>query len=144
MSKQLNQLDRWLEGVFKDVPGLPADWKKGLVKALPWLVLLGGVMGLMGIFGALSMGGMLIGMAGVFGYHWGWQYWLNLVLLVVMTGLDFKAYKPLKEKKAEGWKLSWYMTLAFLAEAVVGFNVGSLVGAILSFYLLYQVKSEYK
>jgi len=144
MQEYLNQFDKWLSGVLKGAPALPKGFKKFLVEVSPWLALIGGIMGLMGILGALSLGGWALGMVSAFGYHVGWQYWLNVALLAVMTYLDFKAFKLLKERKLAGWKLAWYMVVLSLVDAVVTLNVMGVIGAAIGFYVLYQIKEEYK
>ena len=144
MKDYLEKFDKWLENVFKGAPELPKGFRGFLVEAFPWLALLGGIMGVMGIVGALSMGGLAMGMATAFGYHFGWQYWVNIVLLAVMTYFDFKAFNLLKERKMAGWRLSWYMVVLSIVDTVVMLNPMGLVGVVIGFYLLYQVKGEYK
>ena len=144
MQEYLNKFDKWLEGVMKDLPKLPDGGKKFLVEVMPWLALLGGIMGVMGFLGALSLGGMAWGMAAAFGYHMGVWYWLNLIVLAVLIVLDFKAYKPLKEKKLAGWRLIWYANVFGLAEVLVSLNVVGVIGMAVGFYLLYQIKESYK
>ena len=144
MKEYLEKFDKWLEGVFKQTPKLPDGFRKFLVDVAPWLALLGGVMGIFGLLSALSLGGFVGGMAYAFGYRFGVWYWLNLVVLLAMTIVDFKAYKPLKERKMEGWKLMWYVSVFGLIQSVVVLNPMSVVMSAVGFYLLYQVRGMYK
>ena len=144
LNQYLDQFDKWLTSVFKGAPKLPKGFVKFLVSVLPWLALLGGVMGVIGILGSLSVGGLAAVVMGSWGYRWGMTYWFSLGLMVVITYLSFKAFGLLKVRKLAGWKLSWYVMILSLVNAVLMLDPMGLVGVVVGFYFLYQIKGEYK
>lgn len=136
---------------------LPEGFKKGLVSALPWIAILGGVLTLLAFLGALqviwavSTLGTLAGLSGLVISNYGVLIWLSVLILVVECVLFFMAFGPLKARKKNGWNMLFWLSLITAGSAVVylvfGLNIGqflfSLVGALISLYLLFQVRSFY-
>lgn len=157
-----NKLDDML---VKNAPyKLPENFKKGLVSAMPWLALLGGILSLLGAWGLYQLVSWASSWMGVandlsmnYGYYTGYTasfgplLWLSLALLVVEAVVSFMAFSPLKDKKKRGWDLMFWLALLNVAYAVVYLIaapnimqfVFSLLGSALGLYLLFQIRSYY-
>jgi hypothetical protein len=137
-----------LEDFFKKAPALPANWREGLVKVTPWLAL---IFGVLGVLGALSAVGVLTaiaplsvfsGAAGVASYGGtvvaAWIWLAASVLLLA-------AYPGTKARKYSGWSLLfWSVVVNTLGSVVAGELVSAVLGALIGFYFLFQIKSYYK
>lgn len=147
-SKKMD-LDQWVtmsEEWFKKFPPLPENVKDILVKIAPWLALVFGVLGVLtslaatGLMAALSPvmvlgGGVGAATGGVVG----------AILALVSSVLMVMAFTGLKNRKIAGWKYSFYSQLVSVVASVVALNlVGAVIGGVIGFYLLFQVKSYYK
>jgi hypothetical protein len=155
---QLKPLLKVLDENYAKVPALPKKWTDLIVNYAPWLVLLGGVLGLvfgvMAVIASLSLFGLMTAVAplGAYGVVYGPQYMLTVVvgaLVLLVTGvLSLMAFSSLKARKEKGWNLMVYVLLLGIVSSVATLNVFSivmsLVVAAIEYYVLYQVKAYYK
>lgn len=156
--------DKLDELLVKKAPyKLPENFKKGLVTAMPWLALIGGILsllGAMGVYQLVTVASSWIGVAnelsnayGYSGYSssFGPLLWLSLALLVVEAVVSFMAFSPLKENKKRGWDLMFWLSLLNVAYAVIYLIAApnimqfifSLLGSAIGLYLLFQIRSHY-
>ena len=151
-SMDVNQVISMLEEWFSKLPALPANLKATLVKIAPWLALVFGILGVVG-----SLGGVLallgLGAFGVSMMPYGGLSVVNasafgivvLLLGLAASVLMLMAYPGLKDQKMSGWKMAFWSEVVSLLGSLVAFNfVGLLVGALIGFYILFQIKSSYK
>jgi len=109
MIKQLKPLLKVLDENYAKAPALPRKWTDLIVTYAPWLVLLGGVLGLLfgvlALIASLSLFGLMTAVAplGVYGATYGPQYVIAVVvgaLVLLATGvLSLMAFSPLKARK---------------------------------------------
>ena len=143
-----NGLVGTLEDLFKKAPALPAGGREGIVKITPWLALIFGVLGILGgisavgIFTAFSPLAMYSGAYGMASYGSGviaaWIWLTSSVLLLL-------AYPGTKSRKMSGWNmLFWSEIVNVVGSLVAGSFVSAVLGALIGFYLLFQIKSYYK
>lgn len=143
---QLPQVEKPLEDLFLHIITfeLPKEAKEWIVKYSPYIALILGVLLLpviLGVFGLASFVGVWGSAIGVVG-PW---YWLTLGIAAVEIVLYFMAYGYLVKKDKYGWALLWYSSALSLVSGVVGgLNLGTLLGAAVGFYVLYQIKYLYK
>lgn len=149
------KLDEWL--VKKAPYQLPENFKKGLVKAMPWLVLVGGVLTLLGALSLYQLMSMANELSLAYTYYTGVSYnygplmWVSLLLIVVEAVILFMAFAPLKAQKKRGWDLLFWLSLLNVVYAVIYLvaapNLGqflfSLLGTLIGLYLLFQIRSHY-
>jgi hypothetical protein len=157
------KLDEWL--VKKAPFQMPENARKGLVTALPWLTLIGGVLMLWaawGLYQLLTYVSPFVGLANelnaAYGVavapsvvNYGPVVWLSLALLAVEAVMFFIAFPALQAHKKSGWNLLFWVSLINIVEVVlqmIGYtNFGSLVlallGSLVGLYLLFQVRSYY-
>ncbi len=139
--------------VFKQIPHLPKEIVNLLVSVVPWLALLGGVLGAIGAVTTVLGGSAVYRaswmMAGV-GSGYSLYIIIAAVFSAVMAALLLMAFAPLKDKKAAGWAFLFWANVISIAQNLVGLVLwhGSIVGIILSvaigLYLLYEVRPMYK
>ncbi|HUQ85638.1 MAG TPA: hypothetical protein VM077_04900 [Candidatus Limnocylindrales bacterium] len=137
-----------MDDFFKKAPALPVTWREFLVKVSPWLAL---VFGIIGVIGGLAAVGLLTalsplaifgGTSGVASYGGGviaGFIWLASAVLEVI------AFPGLKARKIVGWNwLFWSQALSVLGSVVAGSLGSAILGFLLGFYILFQIRSYYK
>ncbi len=143
-----NNIIDTLEDFFKKAPALPANGREALVNITPWLAIIFGVLGVLGglssigLLTAFSPLAALSGTPGVSSYGGvviaSWIWLASSVLLIV-------AYPGLKARKLSGWNWLFYSdVLGVVGSVVAGSLVNAVLGALIGFYLLFQIKSYYK
>lgn len=167
VQRKLSGLEGWLDGIFGDKfpVQLPKAAKEWIVKVSPWLALVGGVLSLWAAW-AFWQAGHSINAVVDWVNTWsaayggtatasrlGFAWYLSLVVLVVQAALMLLAFPGLRDRKKNGWNLVFYSTLVALVVGVVnifvtgyGFGsfIGSLIGAAISFFILFQIRGHYK
>jgi hypothetical protein len=142
-----NDLVAVLEPHFAKAPALPNNAKDILVKVLPWIALIFGILGVLGsiaglgLLTAFSPLALFGGAEGVASYGTGFiasLFWL------VSSALMLAAYPGLAGRKLKGWNLMFYSEVASAAGAVLSLSLGGVVGVLIGVYLLFQIKSHYK
>ncbi|HSE61662.1 MAG TPA: hypothetical protein VLA88_05205 [Candidatus Saccharimonadales bacterium] len=157
------KLDEWL--VKKAPFQIPESGRKGLVEALPWLTLIGGVL-MLGVAWsayqilsyAMSYANRLADtISGLYGYlaptvaTYSPMLWVSLVLLLAEAVLFFVAFPALRERKKSGWNILFWVSLVNIANGVVQFIavgdfgqlIGLVLGSVIGLYLLFQVRGHY-
>lgn len=151
----MQALEKMLDDVFKNIPPLPPEARKGLATAMPWLALASGVISLVV---ALSLYQAATRIDYIFGYATpvtgiSQVIWAGIVVLVLQAVLSFVAFPALRTNKKRGWDLMLLMALVSVVYGVIynlfvyGVNVGgfifSLIGSAVGLYLLFQVRSYF-
>lgn len=154
-SKQVRKLVTQLEPTFKTLPHLPKGLVDFIVSVAPWLVGLGGVLGILAGLGMITSA---VGFSS--------SFWMNVrgvtlthmlvlgVLQLLSAGILLLAFSRLKDKQYTGWLLLFcHLGLGIVQQAVtVLFSFGSIymgsllwtvVGVLLGLYILFEVKSKY-
>lgn len=137
-----------MEDFFKKAPDIPTNGKEALVKITPWLALIFGVLGVLGglagigLLTAFSPLAALGGASEVASYGGGvvaaWVWLASSVLLLA-------AYPGTKARKLSGWNLLfWSEVLNIVGSLIAGSIVSAIIGGLIGFYLLFQIKSYYK
>lgn len=142
------KFEAWLENVMvaKAPFQIPMGGKEFIVTVSPYLVIIGIVLFVISLPALLGLGAM-VGSMGVAMGHAGWT-WMALVSLVsgvVALVLEAWAVSGLFKRTAASWRLVFYATLVSFAGNVLSLNiVGALIGGVIGWYLLFQVKALYK
>lgn len=144
-SLDFSNFESQMEGVFtKSLPSLPANAIEFIVKIAPWLAVIGVVLGVPAIM-------TLLGMSQVASYYrlagisLGWGYQVSNILYIAQTVLTALAIQGLFARKLSAWRLMFYASwLSVFAGLLSGGIVSMLLGGLISFYLLFQVKKAYK
>lgn len=156
------QLDDLL--VKKSPIQIPEGGRRGIVNALPWITLIGGILMLWFAWSAwqlISWADRWTGVANQLDSLYGTGYvapvsmspllWVSLGVLIVEAVLFFIAFPALKAHKKSGWNILFWVALINVVESIVqsfAYNTfGSIISAIISsligLYLLFQVRAYY-
>lgn len=166
LSGPLAPLEEALDGIFGEKASfqLPKGIKETLVKVAPWLALIGGILGILSAYNLwrwahrvneitdslnYAFGGLVPQQSGDLGL----MFWLSIVATLLFSVLALLAFPGLRAKKKVGWNLMFYSMLANIAYGIVslfysGGGAGSLLMSLIvsaiGFYILFQVRSQYK
>jgi hypothetical protein len=149
LDQYAKQFAKPLEDAYTKVPALPANIKDLLVTIAPWLSLIFGVLmvltgvGGLGLFTALSPFTAMYGGVGYSAF-----LVVSSVVIIAQGVIMLLAFSPLKKRVLRGWNLLFWSEVLAIVSSVVTLRVGSVVsaiiGAIIAFYFLFQMKSYYK
>jgi len=133
---------------FNNAPALPPNAKEVLVNITPWVALIFGIIGILGSIaglGILTALSPFAVMGGVSSYGTGL---IAALIWLVSSILLLAAYPGTKARKLSGWNLLYWSRLVNFLGSILTLSIGSifwgLIGLIISFYLLFQIKSYYK
>jgi hypothetical protein len=151
-SKSVRDMIDTIAPTFKSAPHLPKGFVEFLANIAPWLTGLGGVLGVLSGLSLISSG-------------MGWQasvlsqfavvspaYFLVIgILQLVAAVIMLLAFKPLKDRKVEGWILMfWNMAISVvqsIVAVVFGLGIGSVIGAAIGLaiglYVMFEMRGEY-
>jgi len=141
----LTQLESTLdEYLVKKAPfTIPEDGKELIVKISPYISLIFAVMGLPLIFGAIGLTAILAPFA-FLGAHYSVVAFLSAIFAAISLVLELIAVPGLFKRSKKGWSVAFYATIVSLLGNIVSFDiVGGVVGAIIGWYILFQVKEKY-
>lgn len=155
------KLERHLAKVYQKMPPLPARSQETLVLLWPWLALMFGVLQLVAAWVLwrltrfIDTSNLLLtyygGRSVVSGFDRLVMY-AGVVVLVVSATMLLVAFRPLAGHQKRGWELLFLGLVANVLYAlvslfIVGRGVGSsaltLLGSVVGFYLLFQVKTKF-
>jgi hypothetical protein len=142
MKDLINKLDKSLEDLFKKAPKLPKSVVEILVKIAPWASLVFSILAIPPLLAMFGIGVFAVPWAVGFGYSM-W-YWVAAVFGAAQVVLGLMAVKPLLAGKMYGWQLLFYSAILSGIASLFRVSLGGLLGMVIGFYLLYQMKSEYK
>ena len=135
-----NELVKSLDKLFKKAPHLPANARDVLVTIAPWLALIFGILGIIAGVSAIGLSPMaLFG-----GVDAGMFVLISGVLTIVSSVLMLMAYPKLAKRHYSGWMLLFWSELVSVIPAVFALSVGSVLGILIGFYLLFEIKGHYK
>lgn len=138
------QLDKVLEDFFKQLPPLPANAVDAIFKITPWLALIFGILGVLGAISAFGILSVLTPFAVMGGAHnWGFGIIASIGWLV-SSAMMLLAFPGLKAGKMGGWNLLFWSELVNIVTSIIGISIGSVIGAAIALYLIYQIKPKYK
>ncbi len=164
MSEQYNTqpagLEKKLDEMYKKWPQLPEGFKKWLANNVWWLALIGAILSALSVLSAWNYATKVSQVSDVarsYGVdlYYGESstyWWLMMAASAVEAVLLFMAFQKLKEHKKEGWNLLFYTSLvsigalvvvAFFSASVVGTLIGAAIGALISWFFLFSIRSKF-
>lgn len=130
--------------ITKNLPALPENVIETLVKLSPWLAILGTVMGIPAIL-ALFRLNQFAAYYNVPGMGFGWSYQVHNVLFIVQMIIMALSIQGLFARKLSAWRLMYYAAWVSLLSSLLSSGIVSmLIGGLVSFYLLFQIKGSYR
>jgi len=144
-SFSLKQLEDLLYEYFgKKAPALPEGLKEFIVKFSPWITLVMMIMMLPIILAFLGIGAVLMPMSFMGGATFGVNYTVSFIFFIIMLVIDAIALPGLFKRKLSAWRLIFYVSLVSAVHNIITMNLGGLIiGTLITFYVLFQIKSKY-
>ena len=149
MDAQTKQWTKALDDSYAKLPVLPKGATDFIVNIAPWLSLIFGVLSiLVGVsaFGFLAVLSPFAAVAGAGAYAI--TGLLSSLVLLVQGVIMIVAFPSLKKRGQRGWNLLFWSLILSVVSSVLSLNVfgvvQSVVGALIGYYFLYQIKSYYK
>lgn len=148
MAVKNNQIDQYIDvigGYFKKLPQLPKDVRDILVSIVPWIALIGGIIGVavtlvgFGVFTFLAPLAFLSGGGTDAG-----QGIIAVLLSLIASALLLVAFPGLSKLKTSGWRYLYYSEVVYLLGQVLSISLGGIIMSLIGFYLLYQIRAYYK
>ena len=141
-------LERWMVPLFAELPHLPKHILETLVTIVPWLALIGGVLGILSVFSAGVLTSLLFPFALLAGPKVGMLLLIAVIVGLVASILDLLAYKPLLAKKKRGWTLLFYGAVLAILGGILSLAIGygsmfGMVGNLVGLWLLFEVRAMY-
>ena len=132
------------EYFYKKAPALPTGIKEFIVWIAPYLTILGIIFMVPAVFALLGIGALfapaIIAAGGI-----GFAGAISLLALVATIVLDVMAVPGLFSKKKEAWDKMFYVSLINVVVSLLGGHWFSLIiGALISWYILFQIRPSYK
>lgn len=141
----LYQLENLLEEylVRKAPFQIPDNGKEIIVKFLPWIIVIFLVPAIGLLFTLLGLTAVTAPFAAMGGYYAGTNM-IYIILSLAAAVLEIIALPGLFKPAEKGWRMLFYSTLVSLVAGLVGGTpVAALIGAVISFYILFQIKEKY-
>ncbi|MEI7890456.1 MAG: hypothetical protein WCI36_00655 [bacterium] len=138
------------EYMVKKAPfAIPQGGKDFIATVSPYLIIIFAIMALPLIFLALGISAVFapFAMMGAgLGYVWGFSGVISLVVAVVSIVLEAMAVPGLFKREKAAWRLLFYVSLISFAGNVIAMHgiVGTIIGAVIGWYILFQIKELYK
>lgn len=134
-------LDQW----FSQAPALPTNAKEALVKYMPIIALIFGIIGILLSLAGIAALTALVPVAiatGTTGYGGGI---IAAIFWLASSVLLLAAYSGMKDRKMSGWNMLFWSEIVYLIGSLITLSIISgLISAIISFYILFQIKPYYK
>lgn len=120
---------------------LPTSVKEFIVKFGPWIDLLFLLTFIPLIFALIGFGAFFSAYS--MGYYaGGWSIYSILSLIAFVLGVI--ALPGLFGRKLVGWNFLFYSQIIYFVQSIISGNlIGGLIGVIIGFYFLFQIKSYY-
>ncbi len=144
----VGQLEAMLdEYMVKKAPfALPMNVKEIIVKISPYVILIFALMAIPVVLAALGLTALFSPFAMMGGYgRFGVTGLIAGVVSAAALVVELMAVPGLFKRTHAGWRLVYYATLISLVGSILSFNLFSgIIGAIIGWYFLFQVKDMYK
>ena len=150
--KHMGALEQWMAPLFAKFPHIPDGGRKTLADIAPWLSLIFGILGLLSILSSLSMASYfafgVVSMMNVTSLMQSSMF-IFLIAGLIASVLQILAFKPLKARHKKGWNLLFYSTVITTATTILSLlfgysSFGGLIGALIGFWLLFEVRGLYQ
>lgn len=142
ISTTLSNLETRLEALYKKAPSLPAEVKEACVSYAPALMLIGGILTLL-TSGLLKLFYYPVPPAYLGSGFASYNYYLEIAFNIIAALIMIISYQHLKKRTLKGWRLLFYLTILNLLFALSSLNFINVIGTIVFFYFLFQLKPFY-
>ncbi len=149
VTSQMHALEKWMAPLFAKLPHLPDSSRKTVKDLSPWIALVVGILGFIGLLGAGVMSMILSpfilftkGVPGLFTF-------VFLALGLIACVLDLLAFNPLLKGHKKGWNYLFYGTVLTTISVALQILLGeaalvSLLLMLVGFWLLFEIRGLYR
>lgn len=136
-------LDEYM--VAKAPFAIPAGGKEFIVKISPYLIIIFGVMAIPIIVAGLGLTAIFAPFALLGASSFGVFAFIGAIVALITLVMELMAVPGLFNRTKKGWRLVFYASIVSLIGNILSFNIlGGILGAIIGWYILFQVKEIYK
>lgn len=137
-------LEKELEPIFLEkFPTFPDNIKEGIVEYGPYVLLVLSVISLFGLFTALGVGTVAIGLSGM-PPGTGFSFYISVISAIITVVLYLMAFSPLRARKKAGWNLLYYALLINLLSNLILLHLfGVIISGLIGFWVLFQIREKY-
>ncbi|MEO6727662.1 MAG: hypothetical protein ABIM96_01920 [Candidatus Saccharimonas sp.] len=155
-SGPLASFEAWLyDMLYTKVPfKFPKAAKDMIVQFGPWITLVVALFSLPVIFAVFAASTVVSYYGVLAGVSYGPMYYVSILVLAVQVVLMFVSVAPLLKRQRKGWQLVFYAsTISVIYSLFSSFSYGffaiagllwGLIGAAISYYVIFQIRSYYK
>ena len=145
----VGKVEAWLDEymVTKAPFQIPMGGKEFLAQVAPYLIIVFSILALPAILALFGFTAFLAPLAMVTGSGMGWGFFgvISVVTSIIALVLDVMAIPGLFKRTHASWRLLFYASLVSLVGGILSPGaVGAVIGAIIGWYILFQVKELYK
>lgn len=142
----LADLDLFLDTyLVKKAPSIPGNIKEIIAKYGPYLIIVSLFFSIPSILALFGLGSLFGGLGYLGRYNLSTSYQLSMAVLIVSLVLQAMAVPGLLKRTISSWRLVYYSVLINCFYSLITFNLGGLIiGTLLGFYILFQIKPLYK
>ena len=125
---------------------LPIGLKEFIVKVSPYLVIIFAILALPLILTAIGISTALAPFAMMGAYGWGFGAIITLAATVIVLVMEVMAVPGLFKRTKNGWRMLFYASIVSLIGSILSISgiVSGVIGAIIGWYILFQIKDMYK
>ena len=129
----------------KKAPAMPENVKEFIVKYSPYLYLLVLILTIPAILLAFGLTAVAMPLAYVGGFQSGFSFSVTALISLAALVLGAMAIPGLFKRTQMSWKYMFYASLLSLLSYLLDLKLASvIINGIISFYILFQIKSYYK
>lgn len=142
----IDQLEAFLdEYMIKKAPfAIPLGGKEFIVTISPYLIIIFAIMALPFIFVGLGLSVFFAPVALLAGHNT-FGAFIGLVFAIITLIVEVVAIPGLFARTKKAWRLVFYASIISLLGSILTFNIVSgVIGAIIGWYILFQVKELYR
>jgi hypothetical protein len=140
------KLEEFLElYLVKKAPALPENIKEFIVKYGPYISLVMLILMAPAIIGVLGLSTVAMPFAYMGGIRSGFNFSISTIFMIGQVALQVIALPGLFKRAKSAWKLMFYATLIGVVYSLLSYTIiNGLVSALISFYVLFQIRPLYK
>jgi hypothetical protein len=142
------KLDEFLElYLVKKAPGLPENIKEFIVKYGPYLSIVMMALMIPTLIAIFGLSSAFMPYAYMGGFRPGFNFSVSTIFMIGQIALQVVALPGLFKRAKSAWRLMFYASLVGLVYSVLsGVNavLGGLISAVISLYILFQIRPLYK
>lgn len=146
MNKYLTEVENFLNLYFgKKAPAMPENIKELIVKYSPYIAVIVLIISLPALLISFGLTAFLAPFSYAYSLHSGFNFSIGMIFSLASVVLEIMAIPGLFKRLAKSWQYMFYASLINLVSYLFNLNLASLIiSGIISFYILFQIKSYYK